>query len=322
MGRTLTALRRSRNGSSNPAALAATGAPGRPASDAEVILVETEEIPFIEVGPKKSMEASASVLACAPPKNPPAAVKPLPPAMPSQQIAAVPSTQKTVQFRALPDLLTARAGMAPELIAYHAPNHAAARQYAEVLAAVLHACSAQDRSTVVLFTSLLPHFDSSTTLLNLAIIAAGRERRVLVVDANLRQPSVAERLGIPCVPGLREVLAGSVPLEAAIQPSEQNNLFALTAGLRDSAGVRFVSNPLRSLLRQLCPRYPLVLVDGPSWDGSPQCIALGTACDAVFLVMPEQQAETPETEELLRRIPSQGARLAGCILVADSSAVR
>ncbi len=142
------------------------------------------------------------------------------------------------------------------------------------------------------------------------------------MDANLRQPGVAERLGLPSAPGLREALAGTVALDAFVQPTEQPNLFALTAGspvpsgLRDGGSVlRYVAETMRSLLRELRQRFPLVFVDGPRWDGRPDVTMLGGACDAVFVVVPEQEAETPQTDALLQLIPNQGARLAGCILV-------
>ncbi len=209
-------------------------------------------------------------------------------------------------------------------MAYHAPDQFAAQQYREVFEAVRNASAAGDRPATLLFVSALPRSGATTTLLNLAIIAAGQQRLpgVVVVDANFRRAAVAERLGLPAAPGLREAMAGTASLDEVIQATEQGNLFALTAGAGDSGGVRFVAETLRSLLRQLRQRYPLVFVDGPRWDGRPEVAALGAACDAVFLVTPETEAETPQTDALLRLIAEQGARLAGCILVAGSAPFR
>jgi tyrosine-protein kinase Etk/Wzc len=205
------------------------------------------------------------------------------------------------------------------LVAYHAPEQPAARQYREVLDAVLNAAVDNDHSAALLFTPALPRSGNTTTLLNVALTAARQEqRRVVVVDANLRHPAVAERLGLSPAPGLREALAGTA-LDEVLQATEQTNLFALTAGVRDVAGVRFVAETIRSLLRQLRQRFPLVFVDGPRWDGRPDVTALAAACDAVFLVTPEQEAETPQTDTLLQLIPARGARLAGCVLIAGQS---
>jgi Mrp family chromosome partitioning ATPase len=319
MGRMLDALRRGDGGSSDIESARGTALS---VADAEPILVATEEIPFIEVGPRKSMEASPSVLACAPAATPTERREESAPSLPAL---------RNVQFRALPGRRDSRSSFAAELVAFHAPNQAAAQQYRAVLDAVVNASTALDRPTALLFTSALPRGGTTNTLLNLAILAAAPPlcpppraggdiragRRVVVVDANFRRPAVAERLGLPAAPGLREAMAGAIALDEAIQTTEQANLLALTAGVRESNGVRFVADTLHSLLRQLRQRYPLVFVDGPRWDGKPDIVALAAACDAVFLVTPESEAETPQTEALLRLIPQQGARLAGCILVAD-----
>jgi Mrp family chromosome partitioning ATPase len=329
MGRILNALTRADNTPVEAEQLRATP-PAAPADDAQPSLVETEEIPFIEVGPRKSMEASPSVLACpsaAPTLPLPAAPSPAPP---SELLPNLPAP-RSVQFRALPGR-AARSSFAPELVAYHAPDQPAAQQYREVLDAVRNAASASERPAALLFTSALPRSGATTTLLNLAITAAGeRRQRLIVVDANFRRPAVAERLGLPAAPGLREAMAGTAALDEIIQPTELPHLFVLTAGVpplyppprtggdTGGGGVRFLAETLRSLLRQLRQRYPLVFIDGPRWDGKPDVSALGAACDAVFLVTPETEAETPQTDALLRLIPEQGARLAGCILIAGLS---
>jgi Mrp family chromosome partitioning ATPase len=276
-----------------------------------------EEIPFIEVGPRKSMEASPSVLACAPASAPRPPCPESPPVSCDEPPLGVPAS-RSVHFRPLPGRIAPRSRLALELVAYHAPDQPAARQYREVLEAVRNAATASDHPAVLLFTPALPRSGNTTTLLNVALTAARQEQqRVAVVDANLRHPTVAERLGLPTAPGLREVLAGTAALDDVLQATEQANLFALPAGVRDVAGVRFVAETMRSLLRQLRQRFPLVFVDGPRWDGRPDVTTLGAACDAVFLVTSEQEAETPQTDALLQLIPTQGARLAGCILVAD-----
>jgi Mrp family chromosome partitioning ATPase len=148
-----------------------------------------------------------------------------------------------------------------------------------------------------------------------AVTAAREGRRVIAVDANLRRPGVAVRLGLPESPGLRDVLLGAVTLERFFQPTEQPNLFALTAGTpAGHAWPSFAPDTVRSLLAQLRRRFDLVLVDGPPWDAKPDATILGTACDAVYLVVPAAQAHTPAVDGLLRTIPEQGACLAGYIL--------
>jgi Mrp family chromosome partitioning ATPase len=288
-------------------------------ADSGPILVDTEEIPFIEVGPHRSLEASPSVLACtptAPARTPREEPAPAPRIEPHPPIAP----PRSVHFRPLPGHLESRGRFAPELVAYHAPDDPAARPYRDVLDAVLNAAAANDQPAALLFTPALPRCGNTTTLLNLAITAARRGRRVLVVDANLRQPGIAARLGLSSAPGLREALAGVGDVDTLVRPTEQANLLALTAGAAEAGpGPRFVAETMRSLLRRLRQRSALIFVDGPRWDGRPDVTTLGAACDAVFLVVHETEAETPQTDALLRLIPEQGARLAGCVLLTGCS---
>jgi Mrp family chromosome partitioning ATPase len=203
----------------------------------------------------------------------------------------------------------------PELVAFHSPGHPVSGQYRELLTALLTALPGV-RHQALLFAPALAETTAVTVLLNVAVTAARQgRRRVAVVDANLRRPEVAARLGLEEAPGLREVLGGTATLEQALQETEQASLAALAAGASAAgSGVRFVAETMRSLLRQLRQRFDLVLVNGPLWDGRPDGQVLGTACDAVYLVLPDREAETPEVDDLLQAVPRQGARLGGCIL--------
>jgi Mrp family chromosome partitioning ATPase len=309
-------------------------------------LPEGPALSYIEVGPKHSIEGSPDVLACepvrgplTPPPSPPrgegGVLLPSPPRgeggvlLPSPpwgrgvggEGAAAPAAEARVVFRPLPSRPRPDVGrprFAPELVAFHSPDLPVTEPYRNLLAALLPASGVRqgERCPVLVFTASQDGAGATTVLLNIAITAArpGR-RRVAVVDANLRRPAVAERLGLEAAPGLREVLQGTATLDQALRPTEQPHLLALPAGLADAgAGTRFVAETTRSLLRHLRQRADLVLIDGPPWDGRPEAALLAAAADAVYLVLPEKDAETPQTDDLLQAICEYGARLAGCIL--------
>src|SRR5207253_11034851 len=122
----------------------------------------------------------------------------------------------TVFFRPITaDPGPARSRFATELVTFHRPEHALSKQY-QNLAGTLTAQLPATRSRVLLFTAAHPGAGTTTVLLNLAIALARQgKQRLVVVDANPNQPAVAERLGLPQVPGLAEVLAGSQPLQDA-----------------------------------------------------------------------------------------------------------
>ncbi|HEY7425596.1 MAG TPA: hypothetical protein VH682_15295, partial [Gemmataceae bacterium] len=196
MGRMLDALRRADNAQTETDEPRSVMPSAGAATVSEPLLTSAEEeVPFIEVGPRKSMEASPSVLACAP-ASPPHPPCPEPPPVSCDEPPLGVPAPRSVHFRALPDRATPRSRLAPELVAYHAPDQPAARQYREVLDAVRNAAAASDHPAALLFTPALPRSSNTTTLLNVALTAARQERRrVVVVDANLRHPAIAERLG-------------------------------------------------------------------------------------------------------------------------------
>jgi len=253
-----------------------------------------EEIPFIEVGPHKSMEASASVLATRP-------------------LAAAPPL--AVMFRPSPaEIAPRRPHFTPEIIAHHQPDHPVSGQYRDLLAALIPADSGEG-AKALFFAPGLPDADASIVLLNLAVSAVRQgNTRTILVDADPLRSAVAERLGLAARPGLVEVLSGAVALDQALQLTELAHLTVLSAGGPAPAGLRLVVETPASLLRKLRQRCDLILVLGPLWDNGGDALAM--ACDVVYLVLPEREAGSPRVDELLQTFPRQRARLGGCILAA------
>jgi Mrp family chromosome partitioning ATPase len=260
-------------------------------------------MPFIEVGPNRSVEGSADVLAYGPAAAAPVAT-----------VAPPPDSLRAVSFRPLAAAAKASVGIAPEVIAFHSPGHAIAGQYRDLLASVLGAASARGTPTMF-FSGSAAGAGTTTVVLNLAVTAARQGRRVVLVDANSRRPAAAARLALCDRPGLCEVLATTATLDEALQETEQPGLSALTGG--KSAGTALpAAETYRSLFRQLRLRFDLVLVDGPHWDGRPDVTAPGAACDAAFLVVPAGGDDARVTDEWARQLSASGVRPAGCVVAA------
>jgi Mrp family chromosome partitioning ATPase len=264
-----------------------------------------EEVPFIEVGPHRSLEASPSVLAHRP--------------APTAAAPAAPDAAPAVAFR--PALSEEgrplRPRFAPEVVAFHQPDHPISAQYRDLLAALAASAGAPPRA--LLFAPALPDGDAGAVVLNVAVVAVRAGRHVVVVDAARRPPSAAERLGLAQRPGLAEVLSGAAPLDRAVQPTDLAGLSALPAGGGPdlAGGVRYAAETLRSVLRQLRQRLDLVLVRGPCWDGRGDVLALGAACDAVYLILPAREAASMQVDELVQTLPAHGVRLGGYILADE-----
>ena len=104
-------------------------------------------------------------------------------------------------------------------------------------------------------------------------------------------------------------------LKGPCKPPGRRICRRLTAGkLLDSEGTLLAGTALRSVVVQMRRRFDLVFIDGPAWEEVPETDELGSACDAVYLVLRQADANTPEVEALLKAIPDQGGGLRGCVL--------
>jgi Mrp family chromosome partitioning ATPase len=296
---------------------ASVPAPEEPAAD--------EEMPFIEVGgPRGAVSGSPDVLAhpakastpSVPPAVPVEKEKPLPPVEAAASDLPADLGPWSVQFRpwgSSHPTVAPTPRMAPELIAYHQPDHPVSTQYRMLLQGLLGHLPT-GRGQVLLFTSPAPWTGTTTVLLNLAITAARNDgRRVAAVDANLRRPALAERLGVVAGTGLRDVLAGLTPLVRAVQKTAQPQLWALPAGQAGTGEVRLPLDWLMPTLSQLRDQFDLVFVDAPSWNEGSEVSALAATCDAVFMVLHQKDTERERCGPLagLRQPPTN---LQGCIL--------
>jgi hypothetical protein len=270
-----------------------------------------EEIPFIEVGPRKSINGSPRVLAISPsaPNKPCCPIEDQPPA-PCDAI--LPEAESTKWEQPAP----AREARSDSLGKIKDSNGELYRQLLDRLTFP----RGEAVTRLLLFHAATPAAAelSVSVLLNLATTAAQRyDRTVIVVDTAFQQPRLAQALGFPDSPGFCDVLAGDCHLELALQRHQPTGVLILTTGKKTpSHGIRLVAETVGSVLRQLRQRYDLVLVLGPAWDSGPESQHLATVCDAVYLVLSEADAATSHLDELLEALPQRNTKPTGCILAA------
>ncbi len=171
---------------------------------------------------------------------------------------------------------------------------------------------------VIMVTSSLPQEGKTTTSINCAIVLAQKDVRVLLIDADLRRPSIHKTLGMGPRSGLSNVLTGSTTLEQAITRSTiLPNLFILPAGTPPPNPAELLaSTNMRDMLEQLREQYDHIVVDTPPSLSVTDAVVLSPRADAVVLVI--RSGKT--TKQALRRardiLAQVNAKVVGVLLNA------
>ncbi len=165
----------------------------------------------------------------------------------------------------------------------------------------------------ILFTSGSPSEGKSTTAVNTGISLARLGRSVLVIDADMRRPTIHKILGIENKIGLSNCLSGEVRLENVIKPSTIPNLSVLPSGIIPPNAAELVSSEsMRKLLLDLSPYYDHILIDSPPLANVTDAIVISTMVDGVILLVSSGKC----TREILRYSSQQLAKVNAKVLGA------
>ena len=171
------------------------------------------------------------------------------------------------------------------LIAFNKPHSQAAESYRSLRTSLL-LCANGTPPKVLAITSSLPSEGKTLTAVNCAIVLAQQGARVLLVDADLRQPSLHEAFGIPQDPGLSGILAGAcTESEAAVRAEAIPNLAMLTSGLPRAYPAEMLASPkMADLMDRWRSEYDHIVIDTPPVSMFTDAVVLGARADAVLLV--------------------------------------
>jgi capsular exopolysaccharide synthesis family protein len=166
------------------------------------------------------------------------------------------------------------------------PESAVAEQFRSLRARIDALAEARPLRTIAV-TSALPEEGKTMAAISLAAVSAMQlARKVLLVECDLRQPTIAATLGLRLDAGLAEVLADGAPLERAIQRAPGTSLDVLAVrGVPTNPSELLASEAFRRTLEQLATRYDLVILDLPPTLGLPDAKTASGLCDGTVFVV-------------------------------------
>ncbi|MGH9529724.1 MAG: GumC family protein [Terriglobales bacterium] len=171
---------------------------------------------------------------------------------------------------------------------------------------------------VILVTSALPEEGKTTTSINCAIVLAQKGSRVLLIDSDLRRPSLHRTLGIVPKVGLSNVLTGSATLQQAVARSPLvPSLSVLPAGTPPPNPAELLaSGKMGEVLEALREQYDHIVIDTPPTLPVTDAVVMATRADAVILVI-RAGGTTKHALKQARDILLQvNARISGVLLNA------
>ena len=178
-----------------------------------------------------------------------------------------------------------------------------------------------DQNTkTILVTSSDKNEGKTTTVSNLAVSFANLNKKVLLIDCDLRNASIHKMFKINNIYGLTDILAKDRAVDKCIQKTELENLYVLTAGAIPPNPAEILSSEkMKNLIEDLKNIYDYIFIDTPPIGLVTDAGVLSSFIDGVVLVVKSESVEKKYLEETKKKLDAVDARILGAILNAYKS---
>ena len=167
----------------------------------------------------------------------------------------------------------------------------------------------------IVVTSSFPGEGKSTTCLNLAITFAQTGSKVLVMDADLRKPTVHRKLDVQNTTGLAHLLGHFNEIDEVIVPSKYENLDVITSGhIPPNPAELLASETMETILDKLGEKYDYIFIDTPPLNVVTDATVLSKAVSGTVLVVRQGVTHHRDMQDALGKLEFANAKVLGMIL--------
>ena len=200
------------------------------------------------------------------------------------------------------------------IISYNDPKSVISEQYREIRTNIEYSNVDQNTKTI-LVTSSDKNEGKTTTVSNLAVSFANLNKKVLLIDCDLRNPSIHKMFRLNNIYGLTDILAKDRAVDKCIQETELENLYVLTAGATPPNPAEILSSEkMKNLIEDLKNIYDYIFIDTPPIGLVTDAGVLSSFIDGVVLVVKSESVEKKYLEETKKKLDAVDARILGAIL--------
>lgn len=196
----------------------------------------------------------------------------------------------------------------------------ATEQYKLIRANLEFTVPANVKCPVIGMTSSMRGEGKSTTAVNLSYVLAEKGSKVLLIDGDLRIPSVAKKMGIKSSPGLTDLLMGKGASIADFQSDLLKNWYIMPAGdIPPNPSELLGSKRMETVLMELKKVFDYIIIDLPPVNIVSDAISVSPLITGMIVVIREEYTEKKELETCFRQLKLSNVNILGCVLNQSKS---
>ncbi|MHC5959436.1 polysaccharide biosynthesis tyrosine autokinase [Acinetobacter baumannii] len=179
----------------------------------------------------------------------------------------------------------------------------------------IHFALANAKNNIIMIAGPSPEVGKSFISTNLATIFAQGDKRVLLIDADMRRGYMHKYFDVDVKPGLSELLSGQADLQKVLHKTQVTNLDVITRGKSPTNPSEFLSsNQFKELLEQLQSQYDHIIIDTPPVLAVTDGIIISQYTGVNLIVARYAKSQMKELELTVNRFEQAGVKVNGFIL--------
>ncbi|UJL45826.1 CpsD/CapB family tyrosine-protein kinase [Virgibacillus sp. NKC19-16] len=200
------------------------------------------------------------------------------------------------------------------LITKLSPRSPVSEQYRTVRTNLQFSAVDADLKSMVV-TSAGPGEGKSMTTANLAVVYAQQGKRVLLIDSDLRKPTVHYTFRVDNLKGLSNYLVGGDALTDVATPSDVDNLDIISCGpIPPNPSELLASKRMEKLMEEARQAYDIIIFDTPPVLAVADAQILSSMCDGAILVVRSKETEYEGANKAIESLQAVNAKILGTIL--------
>lgn len=200
------------------------------------------------------------------------------------------------------------------LIAHNDLKNPATEAYRVIRTSIQFAQAGKELKTLAV-TSCMPNEGKSMTAANLAVVLTQAGKSVLLLDCDMRNPTVHKNFGLSNKLGLSSCISMGTPLSAAVQATKVDNLYALTGGvIPPNPSELLGSERMKNVLQRAKEQYDYVLIDTPPVMPVTDALIVSRFVDGMILVIASAEVKVEMARDVKKQLVNAGANILGVVL--------